>query len=330
MDTDVFAENRYFDVTVEYAKNSPEDILVRIRVTNHGPDRAQLDLLPTIWFRNTWSCGTGERRPVLGKASASAPVIELRHPQLGTRRLAYDGTPNLLFTENETNFERLYGVPNGSLYVKDGINDYVVDKASHAVNPAETGTKAAAHYQLTLAPGETATIRLWLVESLPGDLFGPTFDRIFTDRKREADEFYATVIPAHLSPDAKNVMRQSFAGMLWSKQFYHYVVRDWLQGDPVSPPPPSERQSGRNHEWLHLYNADVISMPDKWEYPWYAAWDLAFHCVPLALVDAEFAKQQLLLMLREWYMHPNGQLPAYEWAFGDVNPPVHAWAAWRV
>jgi len=331
MDTGVFAENRYFDVTVEYAKNSPEDILVRIRVTNHGPDRAQLDLLPTIWFRNTWSWGNGARRPVLCKTSEPAPAIELEHDQLSTRWLVYEGTPNLLFTDNETNYERLYGVPNGSHYPKDGINDYVVHKASHAVNSTEVGTKAAAHYQLSLASGETATIRLRLVDRDPADeLIGPTFDRIFAKRKREADEFYATVIPAHLSPDAKNVMRQSFAGMLWSKQFYHYVVRDWLKGDPASPPPPSERLSGRNHEWPHLYNADVISMPDKWEYPWYAAWDLAFHCVPLALVDSEFAKQQLLLMLREWYMHPNGQLPAYEWAFGDVNPPVHAWAAWRV
>jgi hypothetical protein len=340
MDTGVFAESRYFDVAVEYAKESAEDVLVRISVTNHGPERAEIHLLPTVWFRNTWSWGNDERRPMLRKScclpegatvSGEVQAIELQHHEMGKRWLAYDGPAEALFTENETNHQRLYGVPNGAHYAKDGINEYIVHGAREAVNPGEMGTKASAQYRLSLASGETATIRLRLLHiGSSGEIFGPTFDRIFAARKREADEFYATVIPAHLSPDAKNVMRQSFGGLLWSKQFYHYVVRDWLKGDPASAPPPSERLSGRNHEWVHLYNADVISMPDKWEYPWYAAWDLAFHCVPLALVDSEFAKQQLLLMLREWYMHPNGQLPAYEWAFGDVNPPVHAWAAWRV
>jgi len=340
MDTGVFGENRYFDVFAEYAKESPEDILIRISVTNRGPDRADLRLLPTIWFRNSWSWGTDAKRPLLRKAchlpagvpaEAALPAIELQHDALGPRWLVCEGAGELLFTENDTNFHRVFGLPNDSPYTKDGINDYVVEGARQAVNPEQIGTKASALYRLSLAPGETATVRLRMLHlGSAGELFGQSFDRIFDNRKREADEFYATVIPADLSEDAQNVMRQSFAGMLWSKQFYHYVVRDWLKGDPAFPPPPSERLNGRNHEWVHLYNADVISMPDKWEYPWYAAWDLAFHCVPLALIDSEFAKQQLVLMLREWYMHPNGQLPAYEWAFGDVNPPVHAWAAWRV
>jgi hypothetical protein len=328
-DTGVFSENRYFDVTVEYAKSEPDEILIRIAVTNHGPQTAELHLLSTVWFRNTWSWGneTG-KRPVLWEADGA---IELEHFQLGRRRVECEGQPELLFTENESNLQRLFGVPNPSPYVKDGINDYVVNGASDTINPHRIGTKAAARYILSPGSGETQTVRLRLGRSggaVQG--FGGGFDAVFTERIREADEFYATVIPDDLLPDARNVMRQALAGMLWSKQFYHYVVRDWLKGDPAAPPPPQERVNGRNREWSHLYNADVISMPDKWEYPWYAAWDLAFHCVPLALVDSEFAKQQLLLMTREWYMHPNGQLPAYEWAFGDVNPPVHAWAAWRV
>ena len=237
----------------------------------------------------------------------------------------------MLFTENETNARRLFGVENRTPYVKDGINDYIVHGSKDAVNPEHTGTKAAAHYQLTIGAGETAVVRLRLTNSdFKGKDAFAGFDKTFALRQHEADEFYSTVIPQDLSPDAQNVMRQGFAGMLWSKQFYHYVIKDWLKGDPGNPPPPPERRHGRNHEWTHLYNADVISMPDKWEYPWYAAWDLAFHCIPLALVDSDFAKEQLTLMLREWYMHPNGQIPAYEWAFGDVNPPVHAWAAWRV
>ena len=331
MDTGVFADNRYFDVVVEYAKDAPEDILARITVTNHGPDRAELHLLPTVWFRNTWSWGNDGERPVLRKESGAEHGIELEHANLGRRSLACEGAPELLFTENETNLQRLYGSPNGSPYVKDGINEYVVHGAHDAVNPKQIGTKAALHYVLSLAPGETQLVRLRLRPSTASrESFGEAFDGIFADRMREADEFYSTVIPSQLSPDARNVMRQAFAGMLWSKQFYHYVVRDWLKGDPAAPNPPSERLNGRNRDWSHLYNADVISMPDKWEYPWYAAWDLAFHCLSLALVDSEFAKQQLVLMTREWYMHPNGQLPAYEWAFGDVNPPVHAWAALRV
>jgi hypothetical protein len=332
IDTGVFNDDRYFDVFVEYAKADTEDILVKISVANRGPEAANLRLLPTVWFRNTWSWGRTKHRPELHQTKPSPnPVIELNHDRPGNRWLHCEGTPELLFTENETNNKRLFGIDNATPHVKDSINDYIVHDAKDAVNPEHTGTKAAAHYQLTVGAGETAVVRLRLSDSdfqQLGAFAG--FDAIFELRQREADEFYATVIPQDLSPDAQNVMRQGFGGMLWSKQFYHYVVKDWLEGDPGQPPPPQERCNGRNHEWRHLYNADVISMPDKWEYPWYAAWDLAFHCIPLALVDSEFAKDQLTLMLREWYMHPNGQIPAYEWAFGDVNPPVHAWAAWRV
>ena len=328
IDTGIFDSDRYFEVFVEYAKADVEDMLIRISVTNRGPETATLNLLPTIWFRNTWSWRqNGVAKPSLRKASDG--VVELNHANAGKRWLYCDGSPELLFTENNTNTQRLFNFTNGSPYAKDGINDYVVHGNQHAVNPQQTGTKAAANYKLTIAPGETATVHLRLTDHAQQDAF-TDFEKIFDARLREADEFYQTVIPDHLSPDARLVMRQAFAGMLWSKQFYHYVVEQWLDGDPATPKPPAERVRGRNREWKHLYNADVISMPDKWEYPWYAAWDLAFHCVALALVDSEFAKAQLVLMLREWYMHPNGQLPAYEWAFGDVNPPVHAWAAWRV
>ncbi|HJU53419.1 MAG TPA: hypothetical protein VJ715_02565, partial [Pyrinomonadaceae bacterium] len=338
MDTGVFDDDRYFDVFVEYAKADVEDILVKLSVVNRGPEAAQIHLLPTVWFRNTWSWNGDDKRPVLHDGFTERPegmpaaVIELEHWRYGKRRLYCEGTPELLFTENETNKQRLFGVANDAPHVKDAFNEYVVGGVKKAVNPEHTGTKAAAHYQLTVGAGETVTMRLRFTD---GELdtqkvFGGEFERVFEERQREADEFYAGVIPQDLSEDAQNVMRQSFAGLLWSKQFYHYVVKEWLEGDSRQPAPDDARKSGRNHEWEHLYNADVISMPDKWEYPWYAAWDLAFHCVPLALVDPDFAKEQLVLMLREWYMHPNGQLPAYEWALGDVNPPVHAWAAWRV
>jgi hypothetical protein len=336
LETGAFHENRYFDVFVEYAKATAEDILIRVRVANRGPEPAELHLLPAIWFRNTWSWERGEPKPVLKKGCCapgepSAEVLDLEEPVYGRRRLVCEGHPELLFTENETNFRRLYGYENGNRYAKDGINDYVVHGKLDAVNPDLSGTKAAACYRLRLNPGETSVIKLRLSDqpSLSSPL-SKDFDQIFSERQREADEFYATVAPKDLSEDGRNVMRQAFAGLLWSKQFYHYVVQDWLDGDPSFPAPPAARRWGRNREWTHLYNADVISMPDKWEYPWYAAWDLAFHCLPLALVDSEFAKEQLALMLREWYMHPNGQIPAYEWAFGDVNPPVHAWACWRV
>ena len=341
VDTGIFDENDYFDVFVEYAKGGPEDVLVRIEVANRGPEAAELTLLPTVWFRNTWAWTNGAPRPVLSKRSrppagvtddpGSVASIEVDDIQFGRRYLLCDGAPQLLFTDNETNLWRLYGVENGPKYTKDGINDYVVHGAADAINPNQTGTKAAAMYRLHVGRGETQTVRLRLsIFETAGRAFGPEFDFLFAERKSEADEFYAGVIPQDLSDDAKSVARQSFGGLLWSKQFYHYVVKDWLQGDPSFPPPSDGRKYGRNSDWAHIYNADVISMPDKWEYPWYAAWDLAFHCVPIALVDSEFAKDQLDLLVREWYMHPNGQLPAYEWAFGDVNPPVHAWAAWRV
>ncbi|MGA7928804.1 MAG: glucosidase, partial [Candidatus Sulfotelmatobacter sp.] len=311
LDTGVFDEDRYFDVFVEYAKADIEDILIKITVANRGPEAANLRVLPTIWFRNTWSWGNRARRPKLHKAHpAPNPVIELnvspvKQSQSDARWLHCEGSPELLFSENETNTKRLFGVGNRTPFVKDGINDHVVHGIKEAVNPEHVGSKAAAHYKLSLDSGETVVIRMRLADSgFEGTNAFDAFDRTFALRRREADEFYATVIPRDLSADAQNVMRQGFAGMLWSKQFYHYVVKDWLRGDPDNPPAPEERRKGRNHQWTHLYNADVISMPDKWEYPWYAAWDLAFHCIPLALVDPDFAKEQLTLMLREWYMHP--------------------------
>jgi hypothetical protein len=333
LDTGVFEGDRYFDVFVEYAKESVEDMLIRLTVVNRGPDTATLELLPTVWFRNTWAWGADERKPRLESAESlpETKAIRLDHWLRGRRWLLCEGEPDLLFTENETNAQRLYGVLNASPYVKDGINDYIVNGRQTAVNPNQFGTKAAARYPLILAPGQSRTIKLRLSNDEPatGGL-GATFDRCFAKRIEEADEFYAKRVPEDVSDDIKHVQRQAFAGLLWSKQFYYYHVKPWLKGDPGQPPPPAARLSGRNQAWKHLYCEDIISMPDKWEYPWFAAWDLAFHCIPLALVDPDFAKDQLLLMLREWYMHPNGQIPAYEWKFEDVNPPVHAWAAWRI
>jgi Glycosyl hydrolase family 63 C-terminal domain len=359
-DTGVFRENRYFDIFTEYAKGSDEDIFIRITAWNRGPDAATLHLLPTLWFRNTWSWGSDLRRPVIRRATPVEGIlsVESQHWQYGKRWLLATGQPELLFTENETNNARLFNGRNRSPFVKDAFHEYVIRQNTSAVNPDQIGTKMAAHYVLNLAPGQSAMLKLRLTDleplssmdinanvagtisspahqeraqEVPGtNDFGAGFDALFELRKTEADEFYASRIPQHLSEDAKNVMRQAYGGMLWSKQFYHYDVKTWLEGDPAGPPPPKERLHGRNKDWTHLYNEDIISMPDKWEYPWYAAWDLAFHCIPLAIVDPDFAKEQLILLLREWYMHPNGQLPAYEWAFGDVNPPVHAWAAWRV
>ena len=333
MDTGVFDENRYFDVFVEYAKATPEDICIRITAHNRGPDPAEFHLLPTLWFRNTWSWNGARQRPRLAKAGDvhGGALISAEHSQYGKRWLVCEGTPELLFTENETNAKRLWGVENRTPYVKDGINDYVVRGEHGAVNPSQIGTKASAHYSLRIPPGQSSTLRLRFTDRLPGaGVLGKEFEAVFAGRKAEADEFYKERAGKCTSEDACRVQRQAFAGMLWSKQFYHYDLRTWLKGDPDAPSPPEGHQRGRNREWGHLYNADIISMPDKWEYPWYAAWDLAFHCIPLALVDPDFAKEQLVLLTREWYMHPNGQLPAYEWAFGDVNPPVHAWAAWRV
>ncbi len=332
VDTGVFNDGRYFDVEVEYAKADVEDILVRIHVTNRGPETASVDVLPTIWFRNTWSWSADAVRPMLGRVDGSDATVALSEQTYGPRWLYCDGHPELIFTDNETNTERLYGYANGQRYTKDAFHRYVVHDERNAVNPQHSGTKAAAIYRVDLAAGATVTLRLRLTDREPsiGKPFGREFDTVVEARRREADEFYDRILPAEMSADARTVARQAFAGLLWSKQYYHYVVKNWLDGDSAQPAPPPERHHGRNREWTHLYNADVISMPDKWEYPWYAAWDLAFHCVALAVVDADFAKEQLMLLLREWYMHPNGQLPAYEWALGDVNPPVHAWAAWRV
>ncbi len=337
IDTGIFDEDRYFDVFIEYAKASPEDLLIRINAINRGPERASLELLPTVWFANTWSWGIDDRRPRLRREdSVSDPAaIRIHHFDLPLRWLVCDntdgGSPELLFTENETNYKRLYGTDNHARFVKDGINDYVVHGNTEAVNPKQLGTKAAARYRFDLDAGQSAVIRLRLTRAEPNAaLLGEEFDRIFASRISEADEFYEHHAPPGATEDEKRVQRQAFAGMMWSKQYYHYDMRRWLRGDVAQPDPPPSRLRGRNSDWKHLFNEDVISMPDKWEYPWYAAWDLAFHCIPIALIDPDLAKEQLILLLREWYMHPNGQLPAYEWAFGDVNPPVHAWAAWRV
>jgi len=316
-DTGIFDDGWYWEITADYAKASPDDVLIRIRVRNNGPETATIDVLPTLWYRNTWSWGLDGSKPELRLENGSI---------VGTSTLSGEGSPEALFCENETNAERLFGVPGSTPYPKDGINDHVVHGAA-SVNPDQTGTKAAFRYRLEVGAGETAVIRLRLRDEAG---VGSDFDDVLAAREAEADEFYAELTPAGASDDEALVLRQALAGMLWAKQFYHLDVQRWLDGDPAGPPPPESRKNGRNYEWTHLNNADVISMPDKWEYPWYAAWDLAFHCVSLAHVDPEFAKSQLILLCREWYMHPNGQLPAYEWAFGDVNPPVHAWAALRV
>jgi hypothetical protein len=334
-DTGAFEGGRYFDVFVEYAKASPEDLLVRIEAHNRGPDAAPLDLLPTLWFRNTWSWDGERQRPSLraeGGEAGAAPRVRARHASQGEYVLHCDGAPELLFTENDTNLSRLFGAPNGVHHVKDAFHEYVVNGRADAVNPDRIGTKCAARHRTTVPSGGSVVVTLRLRRTAidDGTAVGADFDEVFAARRREADEFYDAVAPAGLSPDEKDVQRQALAGMLWSKQFYHYVVRDWLGGDPAQPRPAEVRKRGRNSEWMHLHAADVLSMPDKWEYPWFAAWDLAFHCVPLAMVDVDFAKEQLILLLREWYMHPNGQIAAYEWGFGDLNPPVLAWAALKI
>ena len=336
-DTGIFAEGRYFDVAVEYAKADENDICIHIRVANRGPERATLHLLPTLWFRNTWSWGCRHEgcslKPQLSALSDTR--VECRHETLSRMILDIkpgpEGVAPLLFTENETNQALLFGSENASAYVKDSIGDYVVGGRRDAVNPAKRGTKCAAHMVMDLAPGEerTASLRLRAGDVATPGAFGADFEGVFTARKREADEFYAS-LPGPAGPEARRVARQANAGLLWSKQFYCYIVEDWLRGDPNFPPPPQSRAAGRNSDWPQVYSRDIISMPDTWEYPWFAAWDLAFHMVPMARVDPAFAKQQLNLLLREWYMHPNGQIPAYEWNFSDVNPPVHAWACWRV
>ena len=341
LDTGIFEGNRYFDVFVEYAKGGPEDILVQITAANRGPEAADLHLLPTLWFRNDWTgrrAGSAEKpalREIEGPVGTKA--VAVAHPVLGSHYLYSEGDVPLLFTENETNNDRLFpDHPNGSPYVKDGINNYVVQGRQEAVNPDRHGTKVAAHFRLTVGPGESAKLRLRLSKEpaadrgvkLEGDPFpfGRAFDDTMAARRKEADDFYASVIPSNLDDDAAKVMRQALAGMLWSKQFYFYDVDRWLEERGFDPFQRTNKTLPRNNHWSHMYNGDIISMPDKWEYPWYAAWDLAFHVLALSLVDVDFAKDQLSLMLSERYLHPNGQIPAYEWSFSDVNPPVHAWS----
>jgi hypothetical protein len=331
--TGIFDEDRYFDVMVEYAKADTDDILIRITAMNRGPDSATLHLLPTLWFRNTWSWNHGAAKPAIRLSSANSDMslLEASHSSLGRMWLAARGGSPILFTENETNVEKLFGVATGPKPVKDGIHESVTHGYSGTLSSDACGTKAAIHLQRQLNPGESWTIPLRLSSRmLATDSLGAEFDSIFLLRQKEADEFYAAISAGGMDADARMIQRQAFAGMLWNKQFYHYIVREWLEGDPAGPPPPSHRRLIRNQAWEHLYTDDILSMPDKWEYPWFAAWDLAFHCIPLSMIDPDFAKRQLLLLTREWYMHPNGQLPAYEWFLDDVNPPVHGWAAWRV
>ena len=338
LDSGVFEDNRYFDVLVEYAKVDQDDILIKITVTNRGPDPANCHVLPTLWFRNTWSWGY-ERGPmgdVPGKPDlsqiengADIAIVKAVHPAAGKYYLYAEKAERLLFTDNETNAVRFINFANGNPYVKDAFHRYLISGEKEAINPARQGTKAAALYRGDIAPDQPRVLRLRLANQRLSSAF-KEFEEIFEKRRAEADEFYAAIQNPRLSTDEKRVQRQALAGMLWSKQFYYYNIEQWIHGDPAMQPLPESRPGGRNHQWEHLNNFDILSMPDKWEYPWYAAWDLAFHCLPFALVDTDFAKRQLDLMAREWYMHPNGQLPAYEWKFGDVNPPVHAWAAWRV
>ena len=333
LDTGVFDNNNYYDIFVEYAKNAPEDILIKITVVNHSEETQTLHLLPTLWFRNTWSWDKDLIKPNLKIAQVNNHFVSIEafHPELKQRWLYCEGKPELLFTENETNYPRIFNYDNGKQHFKDGIDNYIINQQKSAVNFNKVGTKFAPNYQLTIAGGATKIIKLRLSDR--GDLTKPLrheFDTIFQTRLAEADKFYQKINQRPLNEDLGNIQRQAFAGMLWSKQYYKFDIERWLEGDPTQPAPPPERKQGRNHQWIHLDNEDIISMPDKWEYPWYAAWDLAFHCLPIALIDPKFAKYQLDIMTREWYMHPNGQIPAYEWAFGDVNPPVHAWATWRV
>jgi hypothetical protein len=332
-DTGVFDESRYFDVIAEYAKAGEDDMLIRLTLANRGPEAATLHVLPTIWFRNTWVWGCVHEGCTLKPriAKLDEHTLTLQHETLQGFRFGAETDAPWLFTENETNNQRLFGSPNLSPYVKDAFHEAVVHGRSEAVNPGFFGTKAAPHYVLNIPAGGEVVLRFRLAPEpqWPSAPFAQ-FEELFAQRRAEADAFYDTKCARALSPEQRNVLRQAYAGLLWSKQFYNYVVKDWLEGDPNLPPPPPERLHQRNHDWKHLFNADIISMPDKWEYPWYAAWDLSFHMIPMARIDPDFAKQQLLLFLREWYMHPSGALPAYEWNFRDVNPPVHAWSCWRV
>jgi len=342
LDTGIFDEDRYFDVFVEYAKATATDVLIKISVANRGPEAAELHVLPTLWFRNTWSWTEGGSKPVLQKVEGSGiSVVHAYHTDslfqsnFSEYYLYCDSIVPLLFTENETNNERLFDSTNTSAYVKDGIHHCVVNGQGEAVNPLQVGTKVSPHYRLTVAAGETKVVCLRLSSSSPTQLPNPfrDFEQILSDRHQEADAFYANIMPDSIKakPDHANVMRQALAGMLWSKQYFYYDLEQWLQEHGITPwESPMRKKGVRNNEWFHMYTDDVISMPDKWEYPWFAAWDLAFHMIPLSIVDQDFAKEQLMLMLREDYLHPNGQIPAYEWNFSDVNPPVHAWATWEI
>jgi hypothetical protein len=330
LDTGIFDDDRYFDVFVEYAKDSPDQMLVRISAINRGPEAAPLHLLPTLWCRNDWSWTPDHPKPLIAADPARPTRLNVNHPQLAPHRLDFEPPDALLFTENESNVARLWGQPRAGP-AKDAFHDHLVDGLAGVLSPATVGTKAAVRYRRVLAPGETWVLKLRLGPgNAPDTTLGAAFDALFAQRIAEADAFYCRVTPFAMPEDLRNVQRQAFAGLLWSKQYYHYFVDCWLKGDPTEPPPPASRTQGRNHGWWHLDAADVLAVPDKWEYPWFASWDMAFHCVAFALIDADFAKQQLTLLTREWYMHPNGQIPAYEWNFGDVNPPVHAWAAIRI
>ncbi|MBS1932860.1 MAG: glucosidase [Bacteroidetes bacterium] len=326
IDTGVFNNDDYFDVFVEYAKGDTNDLLIKISVTNHSKHDASLNVLPTIWFRNTWAWGYDDYKP--NAFAVADDVIEIQHRDLGNLKLYCENSHSLFFCDNETNTPKLYNYNDGKKYFKDGINDHIVNGYA-TINPDRGGTKAAANYDIRIPAGQTYTVRLRLSDKNPGNAFAD-FETIFSQRIKETDEFYAEIQKNVSNDEEKNVQRQAFAGMLWCKQFYYYDVDQWLKGDPSQPAPPASRWKGRNNEWRHLNNADIISMPDKWEYPWYASWDLAFHCMTFALIDPEFAKKQLVLLTKDWYMHPNGQLPAYEWEFNDTNPPVHAGAACRV
>jgi len=326
IDTGIFEENKYFDVFTEYAKASPDDLLIRITVHNRGPEKATLHLLPHLWFRNTWSWGYHSYKPELFQDGKG--VIKVNDERLGDCYVYGEGDAGIIFCENETNTRRLYSHPAKGTF-KDGINDYIVNGKKDAINREHRGTKAAFHYKINLASGKSKVVRLRMSSRFLSDAFAD-HDEVFDLRLKEADAFYHAMQHHMKHEEEKAIQRQAFAGMLWSKQFYYYDVDQWLKGDPAQPTPPPERHFIRNFDWPHLNNADIISMPDKWEYPWYAAWDLAFHTIPFAMIDPEFAKQQLVLLTKEWYMHPNGQLPAYEWSFSDVNPPVHGWATWRV
>jgi hypothetical protein len=332
LDTGIFAEERYDDVTIEYAKAGPDDILIRISVANRGPDASTLQVLPTLWFRNRWSWSADAPRPEirLGTPLAGTSVVETSHPAFASYRLFADGAPALLFTENETNNQRLFGSVNVTPFVKDGIGEYIVGGNAGAINPEHHGTKVAAQYVRSTPGGQTSVIRLRLTAGIISQPFGPEFDRIFAERQAEADAFYAQITPFAISDDMRNVQRQAFAGLLWNKQFYKYDVAQWLAGDPGQPPPPASREHGRNADWGAFRTTAIYSMPDKWEYPWFASWDLGFHTIPLALIDPDFAKNQLLLLTRAGSLDPSGALPAYEWNFDDANPPVHAMAAMRV